>query len=220
MSNPEPQTSFFIKVAGGCVGFAMILIVLVSCTTGDQNVPTATVSNDVMSTPSATARARPPLARADLNANTGEVTVEDGYIPDGEMLTPFDTGHPAIGNLEINLLESVQRAWAGAALDGIDLYITSGWRSERYQQYLLDEGIATYGSETEARKWVTTPEQSTHVPGNAVDIGPMEAYSWLSQHGNKYGLCQIYANELWHYELATTPGGTCPPQIPDASAGR
>jgi len=24
---------------------------------------------------------------------------------------------------------------------------------------------------------------------------------WLSEHGLKFGLCQIYRNEPWHYEL-------------------
>ena len=37
--------------------------------------------------------------------------------------------------------------------------------------------------------------------GDAVDIGPSDATAWLSEHGAKYGLCQIYRNEPWHYEL-------------------
>ena len=32
-----------------------------------------------------------------------------------------------------------------------------------------------------------------------------------------YGLCQIFANERWHFELATEPGGACPPMYPDSS---
>ena len=37
--------------------------------------------------------------------------------------------------------------------------------------------------------------------GDAVDIGHAEATTWLSEHGAAYSLCQIYANEPWHYEL-------------------
>jgi LAS superfamily LD-carboxypeptidase LdcB len=106
-----------------------------------------------------------------------------------------------------------------AARDGVALIITSGWRSVRYQQSLLDAAIAQYGSAAEARRWVNTPEKSTHVTGKAVDIGPTAAALWLRQHGNRYGLCQIYGNEMWHYELATEPGGICPRPIADASAG-
>ena len=36
--------------------------------------------------------------------------------------------------------------------------------------------------------------------GDAVDLGPSGA-AWLSEHGAAYGLCQIYRNEPWHYEL-------------------
>ena len=58
-----------------------------------------------------------------------------------------------------------------------------------------------YGSEAEAARWVATPDTSAHVSGDAVDIGPADATAWLSEHGAAYGLCQIYGNEPWHYEL-------------------
>jgi hypothetical protein len=48
---------------------------------------------------------------------------------------------------------------------------------------------------------VATPETSSHVSGDAVDIGPADAAAWLSEHGAQYALCQIYGNEPWHYEL-------------------
>jgi hypothetical protein len=54
------------------------------------------------------------------------------------------------------------------------------------------------------------------VSGDAVDIGPSDATSWLSTRGAEYGLCQIYANEPWHYELrpeAIDQG--CPPLYAD-----
>jgi D-alanyl-D-alanine carboxypeptidase len=79
--------------------------------------------------------------------------------------------------------------------------------------------ISTYGSEAAARRYVSTPEKSAHVKGKAVDIGPVQADTWLAQHGPEYGLCQTYANEMWHFELSTTPGGRCPAMIADASAG-
>ena len=33
------------------------------------------------------------------------------------------------------------------------------------------------------------------------DFPDPNAASWLSEHGAAYGLCQIYDNEPWHYEL-------------------
>ncbi|WP_239513892.1 M15 family metallopeptidase [Streptosporangium sp. 'caverna'] len=148
------------------------------------------------------------------------VGVQDGFVPDGGHLSPHDTELPAIANLDPKLLHAVQEAADDAADDGVDLFLTTGWRSKAYQQRLLDEAVVKYGSEREARRYVGTPEQSHHVTGKAVDIGPTDADSWLSQHGTDYGLCQTYGNEMWHFELATTPGGVCPEMLPDASDGR
>jgi LAS superfamily LD-carboxypeptidase LdcB len=76
--------------------------------------------------------------------------------------------------------------------------------------------VIEYGSAEAAGEFVLSPEQSRHVSGEAVDIGRTDANSWLSQHGADYGLCQTYANEMWHFELATEPGGECPAQLPNA----
>jgi LAS superfamily LD-carboxypeptidase LdcB len=149
----------------------------------------------------------------------GRIGAADGFIPADETLSPFGVDQPAVGNLKPDLLSAIQRAAADAAIDGIDIRINSGWRSARYQQQLLNEAITTYGSEQEALKWVDTPEQSSHVAGKAIDIAPTAADDWLVQHGAAYGLCQTYANEIWHFELAVAPGMTCPAPKADASDG-
>ncbi|WIX81907.1 M15 family metallopeptidase [Amycolatopsis carbonis] len=140
-----------------------------------------------------------------------------GGIPSGKDLTPFDTSYPAVSNLDPGLLKAVQQAATDARGRGIEFKVTSGWRSKAYQQRLLEEGIQKYGSLENARQYVNTPEKSTHVSGKAVDIGPTDADDWLIRHGDDYGLCQAYSNELWHFELLTTPGGTCPAPLPNAA---
>ena len=65
---------------------------------------------------------------------------------------------------------------------------------------------------------MATPEASEHVKGEAVDLGPWAADDWLARHGAAYGLCRIYANEAWHFELrprAVTDG--CPAMYADPS---
>jgi LAS superfamily LD-carboxypeptidase LdcB len=133
-------------------------------------------------------------------------------------VSPFDLESPAVARLDGGLLRAVQGAGRDAANDGVDLLVTSGWRSPEYQKRLLTEAVAEYGSIAEARRYVATPETSAHVTGRAVDIGPPEANSWLSRNGARYGLCQRYANEPWHFELLTVPGGDCPAFLPDAGA--
>ncbi|GAB3604964.1 M15 family metallopeptidase [Conyzicola nivalis] len=144
-------------------------------------------------------------------------TEENGYIAVGDSVSPFDEHVPTIAKLDPELRAAVQAAATAAIADGFEFVVTSGWRSAAYQQALLDDATVTYGSLEEARKWVNTPELSAHVTGGAVDIGFTDANSWLSQHGADYGLCQIYGNEMWHFELAVEPGGTCPVQKDDAA---
>ncbi|CAM2758580.1 D-alanyl-D-alanine carboxypeptidase family protein [Skermania piniformis] len=61
------------------------------------------------------------------------------------------------------------------------------------------------------------PGESTHVRGEAIDVGPQNGAAWLEANGSRYGLCRTFANEWWHFELATVPGGVCPEMLPDAS---
>lgn len=133
---------------------------------------------------------------------TGEITPEaDGVIFDGAALSVFDQDKPAIANLDPALLDALHRAATDAATDGVEFVVNSGWRSEALQQHMLQEAVADYGSEQEAARWVATSAASAHVTGDAVDLGPLTALDWLAQRGSAYGLCQIYANESWHYEL-------------------
>ncbi|GAA1301160.1 hypothetical protein GCM10009647_017140 [Streptomyces sanglieri] len=173
-----------------------------------------------------------PAAHADATAGrapgggaaTAEVTPEgadegadESGTPDGRQFTPFDTRYPAIARLDKRLLKAVQQAARDARDDGIEFRVTSGWRSKEHQQRLLDEGIEKYGSAEKARQFVNTPQKSTHVSGKAVDIGPTDADDWLIRNGSDYGLCQVYNNEMWHFELLTRPGGTCPAPLSNAA---
>jgi D-alanyl-D-alanine carboxypeptidase len=137
--------------------------------------------------------------------------------PDGRTLTPFDVQYPAVGRLDPALLSAIQNAATAAASDGISMTITSGWRSPEFQQRLLDKAIQTYGSYAVARQYVQTPAASKHVTGQAVDVGGQGTDHWLIANGSRFGLCQIYANELWHFELATDAAGRCPPLLPNAA---
>jgi hypothetical protein len=138
----------------------------------------------------------------------------DGAVPDGT--TVFDDEVPGVAKLDSALLGALRQAATDAADDGVKFFVDSGWRSPAYQEQLLHEAVSEYGSEEEAARWVATPSTSAHVAGDAVDIGPSDAAAWLSEHGATFGLCQIYGNEPWHYELrpeAIDHG--CPPMYAD-----
>jgi zinc D-Ala-D-Ala carboxypeptidase len=146
----------------------------------------------------------------------GVVDEADGVIPDGARVSVFDEEIPAVGRLDPDLLDALRRAATDAGADGLGLRVNSGWRSPEYQQQLLLDAVAEHGSQEEAERWVSTPETSAHVSGDAVDIGPSSAAAWLSEHGAAHGLCQTYANEPWHFELRPEAvDGRCPRMYAD-----
>jgi hypothetical protein len=158
------------------------------------NVPPSTAA----SAPSINEVPRGVLDRA-MTSDDDAVTEADGALPDG--VTVFDDEYPGIANLDPSLLQGLRDATRDAAEDGVELTVNSGWRSADYQNELLHAAISKYGSEEEAARWVATADTSPHVSGNAVDVGSVDGTTWLSEHGAEYGLCQIYRNELWHFEL-------------------
>lgn len=159
---------------------------------------------------SATA-SEPPPADTPLGA-------ADGYVADGESVRLTDDV-PAVTGLAVALRDALLLANGDAAADGIEITLTSGWRSERYQQYLFDEAVTTYGSEAEASRWAKLPADSKHVTGDAVDVATADAMDWLNRFGSAYGLCQTYANEAWHFELVADASGACPLMLLDSSYG-
>jgi zinc D-Ala-D-Ala carboxypeptidase len=182
-------------------------------TSGASRVPSSAPasSTSIAASPIAVLRSKSPGA-------LGEPT---GVVPDGEMVlrpehrgalgdadgllpdrvSAFDGQYPGVTNLNPDLLRALRHAATRAAKDEVEFFVTSGWRSRKFQEKLFRQAVAEYGSEEKAAQWVATPGTSAHESGNAVDIGPLAAAAWLSKHGAAYGLCQIYRNEPWHYEL-------------------
>jgi LAS superfamily LD-carboxypeptidase LdcB len=128
-----------------------------------------------------------------------------------------DINAPVTGttNLEPEMTAAFDRAEKAARADGVVIEIYAGWRSAEWQQILFDRAVKKYGSEEAAREWVLPPEKSAHVKGIAIDVRPRAAGTWLEGHGAAYGLCRLYDNEWWHFELVQT--GTCPPRQPSAA---
>lgn len=128
----------------------------------------------------------------------------------------FDEKSPTVTKLDPDLHSALRHAVRDAAKSGVEIVVNSGWRSPEYQKLLFRQAVSKYGSEEKAERWVAPADTSSHVSGQAVDIGPSRATAWLSKHGTRYGLCQIYRNEPWHYELrpkAIHRG--CPPMYAD-----
>lgn len=151
---------------------------------------------------------RPPRVAA---ASDGELPGS----PTGEPGAPV--GGPADG-VDADLLARFEAARDAAAAEDVELRITSGRRTAEEQQQLVDEAVAKHGV-PEAYRWVLPPETSAHVQGLAIDVGATQGAYWLAEHGLEFGLCQTYANEVWHFEKLPDGADTCPEQHPDSSWG-
>jgi D-alanyl-D-alanine carboxypeptidase len=200
-----------MRVAVPLVVLAAIAAALGSQLLGSSPSPASSSSSSRAASPIDVRRSE---HRGLRRGHHGALGAADGAVPDGT--TVFDDEIPGVAKLDSALLGALRQAATDAAGDGVEFVVDSGWRSPAYQERLLREAVLKYGSEAEAARWVATPNTSAHVLGDAVDIGPSGAAAWLSQHGAQYGLCQIYGNEPWHYELrpqAIAHG--CPPMYAD-----
>jgi D-alanyl-D-alanine carboxypeptidase len=210
-----------IRIRRSRVAALLVVAAAIVATLGYQleasSSSTAASASHVLRSASPSPNSSMPIATSTMSSRSerrGARGEADGAVP--ESATVFDDEIPGVANLDPALLGAVRRAATDAADDGVEFLVDSGWRSPEYQELLLHEAVSKYGSEEEAARWVATPNTSAHVSGDAVDIGRHDATAWLSEHGAEYGLCRIYGNEPWHYELrpeAIDHG--CPPMYAD-----
>jgi D-alanyl-D-alanine carboxypeptidase len=197
-----------IRVAG-----LLVVIATIAAAVGYQSLASSSSTTPSSSKASPSSASAPPIDVL-RRGHRGALGEADGAVPDGT--TVFDDEVPGVAGLDPGLLGALRHAAADAAGAGVAFSVDSGWRSPEYQERLLHEAVVEHGSEEEAARWVATPDASAHVSGDAVDIGPPDAAAWLSEHGAGYGLCRIYGNEPWHFELrpeARDHG--CPPAYAD-----
>jgi zinc D-Ala-D-Ala carboxypeptidase len=188
-------------IVGSAIGRTLTGIALIAgATAGCATLPRAVGSAGHAPTAQST-----PAASSENSASSAyeayEATLGEGPNP---------------GGFTSAMQRRVAQAIAAARAAGLDMVINSGWRSPQEQQSLLNEAIKKYGSRAAAVQWVLPPEDSEHVRGLAVDIGPAPAASWLEAHGAAFGLCRRYENESWHFEPLIPPGGKCPALEPHA----
>lgn len=148
-----------------------------------------------------------------------EVDAGAGSQGDPAPATFAPAAGPEADGLDPELAQRFRRAQKAAAQDGVELTLTSGWRSAAEQAALVEQAVERYGDEAEAHRWVLPPETSAHVQGLAIDVGGTEGAVWLGEHGAELGLCRTYANEVWHFEKLPDGASRCPAMAPDSSAG-
>lgn len=167
------------------------------------SAPAETVLPDPTAAPTAAPTAEPTAEPTPevTPEPTPDIQVVDGvtYV-NGILIANKSYGLPA--DYAPGVSEEAQSAFeemaAGAAEDGINLYIASGFRSYDYQAKLYQRYVDRDGKE-EADTYSARPGHSEHQTGLAFDlnevsdafIGTPEA-EWLASHAHEYGFIIRY----------------------------
>ncbi len=126
----------------------------------------------------------------------------------GARPPPFATGGGYDGPLEhrqgVPMRPDVARAFdrlsRAARADGVDLVVSSGFRSDAEQAVLW--------ARNPDPRWVAPPGQSLHRNATELDLGPRSAYDWLAAHAPRFHFVMRYAWEPWHWGFALNPRST------------
>ena len=135
------------------------------------------------------------LAEAELGAEAGGGFAHGGGY-DGPLAMRQGKG------MRPDVAQAFDRMAAAARADGVQLLITSAFRSDAEQAVLF--------ARHPDPKWVARPGESLHRYGTELDLGPASAYGWLAANAPRFHFIQRYAWEAWHfgYELnaRSSPG--------------
>ena len=91
-----------------------------------------------------------------------------------------------------DVARAFDRMSAAARADGVNLIVTSGYRSDGEQAELFERHPDP--------RWVAPPGKSLHRFGTELDLGPQSAYGWLARNARRFHFIKRYSWEPWHYE--------------------
>lgn len=131
--------------------------------------------------------------------------------------------------LDSRITEAMKQFVAAAKAEGLNIYLSSGYRSYYDQQYLYQRKVAQYGAAT-AKTIVAPPGTSEHQTGLCCDITDQyyefkttdlentALYQWMSQHCHEYGFIVRYPKdkqditgiiyEPWHFRYVGIEAAT------------
>ncbi len=172
------------------------------------------------------------LHKGDLLLVNNQVACQ--FVENDELVSLYDvksTGY-SVRDIYVQISQRIA-APLNELLDGFyaqtglhTINVISGYRTQEFQQQLLDERTQTDGA-VEAAKWVAQPGGSEHHTGLAVDLGLVYdggstgafdgegAYRWIAENASRYGFILRYQadkqaltgiyEEPWHFRYVGIP---------------
>ena len=112
-----------------------------------------------------------------------------------------------------DVARAFDRLEAAARAEGVELLITSAFRSDAEQAVLW--------ARNPDPQWVARPGTSLHRYATELDLGPRAAHSWLAANAERFHFVQRYAWEPWHWGYVLNARSTTDdPSGGDGRAGR
>src|SRR5215208_3734380 len=130
---PARTTTRPIRIRRTRVAVLLVVLAAIAAALGDQ-LP-ASSSSTASSSPGTK-----PAIDVPRREPRGPLGAADGAVPHGA--TVFDDEIPGVANLDPALLAALRQAATGAADDGIEFFVDSGWRSPEYQEQLLHQAVS------------------------------------------------------------------------------
>lgn len=147
-----------------------------------------------------------------------KIKLPDSYLESSVIIEAFDM------QMDSRLKEPYEALYKAATADGMNLWISSCYRSQELQQELFEReiannissGMSSEQAESAAEVAVARPGYSEHNTGLAIDFNGVspdfkdtEEYQWLQEHAAEYGFILRYPEgkeaithimyEPWHY---------------------
>ena len=134
---------------------------------------------------------------------------------EAELAPPAGTGPAAFGSgggydgplayrqnkpMRPDVAQAFDRMSTAARRDGVDLVISSAFRSDAEQAVLF--------ARHPDPKWVAPPGESLHRNATELDLGPPSAYLWLAANADRFHFRMRYAWEPWHFGFVLNPRST------------
>lgn len=203
----------------------------------DTPAPTETV---VEETPEPTVDPNSPAGRAaalglpeppDIDITSWEYILANDLNPIGEYAPPELVTLEG-QQFDSRIIDAMKEFVADTRAEGLQVYLSSGYRDYATQQYLFNRKVAQTGDgKDSAGKWIVLPPgTSEHQTGLACDITDVyyevkdrslentAMYQWMSQHCQDYGFIVRYPDgredvtgvmyEPWHFRYVGVDAAT------------
>lgn len=167
----------------------------------------------------------PIIDGSDSNSNAADTCINEAELKNISNLVTTSAQTPSLSS---DAYIGLEKAIEEAKKQGVELYITSAFRTDAHQQQLWEDALAKHGDPDTAARYVARPGScGGHRNGSAIDVciksgsscGKINADNAEASDSDILKLQDImkkagwlrYCGEWWHFQYNDTPKKSCSP---------